>query len=80
MTTYQNLGQVSSGALSSGSITLGGNTTTSVTVNSPMIATDTIWIGDVDVGENIQLFRFFLQTRYPEVFEEFNAIEKIKKS
>jgi len=63
-----------------GGITLGGSTTTSVTVNSPMVATKTMWVGDEDVGENIKLFRFFLQSRYPEVFEEFHAIEKIKES
>ena len=63
-----------------GAITLGGSTTTSVTVNSPMQTTKALWVEDMDVGENIKLLRFFLQSRYPEVFEEFNAIEKIKES
>ena len=37
-------------------------------------------IGDIDVGESLKLLIFFLQSRHPEVFEEFNAIEKIKES
>ncbi len=34
----------------------------------------------VDVGETLKLLTFFIQSQYPEVLEQFNAIEKIKKS
>lgn len=34
----------------------------------------------VDVGETLKLLTFFIQSQYPEVYEQFNAIEKIKKS
>jgi hypothetical protein len=37
-------------------------------------------VEDIDVGNSLKLLTFFLQSRYPEVFEEFNAIEKIRKS
>lgn len=66
--------------ISSGTITLGGNTTTSVTVNSPMVATDSLMLGDMDVGETLKMFLFYLQSRHPEVFEEYKAIKKIKES
>jgi hypothetical protein len=66
--------------ISSGAITLGGSTTTSVTVNSPMQTTKSLWVEDMDVGENIKLLRFFLQSRHPEIFEEYEAIRKIKES
>lgn len=34
----------------------------------------------IDVGDSLKLLIFFLQSRHPEVFEEYKAIEKIKKS
>jgi hypothetical protein len=34
----------------------------------------------IDVGETLKLLTFFIQSQYPEVYEQFNAIEKIKKS
>jgi hypothetical protein len=34
----------------------------------------------IDVGETLKLLTFFIQSQYPEVFEQFNAIEKIRKS
>ena len=34
----------------------------------------------IDVGETLKLSTFFIQSQYPEVYEQFNAIEKIKES
>ena len=34
----------------------------------------------IDVGETLKLLTFFIQSQYPEVLEQFNAIEKIRKS
>jgi hypothetical protein len=64
----------------SGSITLGGSTTTKIKVESPMVATNSLMLGEVDVGESLKLFKFFLQSRHPEIFEEYEAIRKIKES
>lgn len=63
-----------------GSIILGGTTTTNIVANSPIQATAKLTVADIDVGQTLKLFLFFLQSRHPEVFDEFYAIEKIKKS
>lgn len=63
-----------------GGITLGGTSTTSISVNSPMQTTKALWVEDIDVGETLKLLTFFLQSRHPEVFEEYKAIKKIEKS
>lgn len=34
----------------------------------------------IDVGETLKLLTFFIQSQYPEVLEQFNAIEKIRRS
>lgn len=66
--------------ISNGSITLGGTSTTSISVNSPMQTTKALWVEDIDVGETLRLLTFFLQSRHPEVFEEYKAIKKIEQS
>ena len=63
-----------------GSIILGGTTTTSVLVNSPMQTTAKLTVGDIDVGQTLELLLFFLQSQYPDIVEQFNAIKKIKES
>ncbi len=37
-------------------------------------------VEDIDVGESLKLLTFFLQSRHPEIFEEYEAIRKIKES
>ena len=49
-------------------------TKTTIKVRSPMQE------NDIDVGETLGLLLFFLQSRHPEVFKEFEAIRKIKQS
>ena len=63
-----------------GSIILGGTTTASVLVNSPMQTTAKLTVGDIDVGQTLELLLFFLQSQYPDIVEQFNAIKKIKES
>ena len=69
----------------------GNNGTTATTMSTNSTGTKTTFSGKVymkegavvenmDVGEGLRLISFFLQSRYPEVFEEYNAIKKIKES
>jgi len=69
-----------SNTLIAGSLTLGGDSTSIVTVASPMQTTAKLTVDDINVGETLKMFLFFIQSRHPEVFKEYEAIERIKKS
>jgi hypothetical protein len=53
-------------------------TSNDIQFNAPIKGT--IVVGDMDVKETLDLFMFFIQSRHPEVINEFNAIKKIKES
>jgi hypothetical protein len=56
-------------ARTTGDITLGGTTTGAVIVASPMQTTATLTVDDINVGETLKMFLFFIQSRHPEVFK-----------
>ena len=60
-------------------ITLGGNGTSTITMASPVTTTEKMTIGDIDVGRTLKMLIWFLEVHHPNVFEEFKAIEDIKK-
>jgi hypothetical protein len=62
-----------------GNITLGGTTTGFVTVASPMQATTTLTVGDIDVGRACKMFMWYIEAYHPEAIHEFKCIEDIQK-
>ena len=77
--------------IGNGIYTVATNSTTTTTMSTNPTGTKTTFNGrvhmqegavveDMDVGEGLRLLTFFLQSRHPEVFEEYQAIRKIEKS
>jgi len=64
--------------IGNGGITLSTNAKTSF--SGKVYMDNGAVVENMDVGEGLRLISFFLQSRHPEVFEEYNAIRKIEKS
>jgi len=65
--------------MKTGNIILGGTTTGIVTVASPMTATNTLTVGDLDVGRTCKMFMWYMETYHPKAIHEFKCIEDIEK-
>lgn len=64
-----------------GTTTMSTNPTgTKTTFNGRVYMREGAVVEDMDVGEGLRLLTFFLQSRHPEIFEEYQAIRKIEKS